>query len=50
MWFVPINSCAMLDGEYKTGIKCSPGWGEERTRRVERDELLPDWNYVIRPS
>lgn len=40
----------MPDGEYKTGIKCPPGWEEERTRRVERDELLADWNYVIRPS
>ncbi len=39
----------MLDGEYKTGIKCSPGWKEERTKRVERDDMLPDWNYVIRP-
>ena len=40
----------LLDGKYKTGIKCSPTWKEEQANRVERDELLPGWNFVFHPA
>jgi hypothetical protein len=40
----------LLDKEYQKGLKCSPAWQKEGERRIERDALLPNWNYVIRPA
>lgn len=39
----------ILDKEYQKGVKCSPEWKKEGAKRIERDALLPDWNYMIRP-
>jgi hypothetical protein len=40
----------LLDKEYEKGLKCSPGWKKEAAKRIDRDKLLPEWNYVVRPA
>ena len=40
----------VLDKVYPQGEKCSPEWKAQAPTRILRDDLLPEWNFQVRPA